>query len=958
MDRNEKFLEIVSQSLPGTFYVFDNEGRMVEWNKNVEIISGYSHDEIKDLNPIDFFADEDQKRISEAVRSGFKDGTVEVEADFYTKDCESIPFYFSASRMEIDGVPHLVGIGIDISKQKQAHQEVEKQKKLLSAIMEQSGSIIFVKDAGDKYKLVNKEFYNLFNLEEDVEINEMTDRDLFEKEVADTIAQDDRKILESGEPKTYEESIPINGELRHYLTTKYPLKDIQGFENSICGITNDITELKQLRVDLEKSEKRWRDLVDNHPIPFLLFNNHCIEYANDAACEFLGASDVSEIEGKKATEFITESETDTLNNRLYNLDLGVPTKPQIYNLIRLDGEIRKAEIYSIPENHKGKYRTVIRDVTPLKRAEEKAKERADQQQVCSDLGLMALKNTNLQDLFDKTTQMVAKTLNNEYCKIVEFIPDEDSFLLKSGVGWKKGHVGKTKVGSRKQSHSGYSLMHDEVVVVEDIEKEKRFTDFFLSDQHNVRSGIAAVIPGTRQPYGVIATHSSETKNISKNDTAFVKTVANILAAAVERLNAENLAQKRARLQLASAELGRITVTNNELQPIFDYATRLVAKTLDNEYCKVLELLPEQDELLLKSGIGWKQGYVGAAKVGAKEQSQAGYTLLQDEPVIVENIEKEKRFSGPDLLTDHNVKSGISVIIRGTDGPYGILGTHSTQKKTYTNDEVTFVESIAIFLGDTIQRLRAINKYEELNNKLEDLVKERTSQLEEANKELESFSYSVSHDLRSPLRAINGYTNLLLEDHNEDLNEEGKEFLSIVNEETNRMGELIDDLLEFSRLNRKEKELKSFSMATLVQECIDEVKKLNPDVSPIFSVQNMTSVKADRRLIKQVWTNLIGNAVKFRNPGQDPEIKISANPDMDHNQVFFHVSDNGVGFNMKYADKLFGVFQRLHNRDEFEGTGIGLALSKRIINRHGGDINAESEPGKGTTISFSLPIKAD
>lgn len=148
------------------------------------------------------------------------------------------------------------------------------------------------------------------------------------------------------------------------------------------------------------------------------------------------------------------------------------------------------------------------------------------------------------------------------------------------------------------------------------------------------------------------------------------------------------------------------------------------------------------------------------------------------------------------------------------------------------------------------------------------------------------------------------------------------------------------------------------MASLVKESIDDVKRLYPEVRPTITVENLTNVRADRRLIKQVWMNLIGNAVKFRSPGQHPKIKISATEDKDQNQINFHVKDNGVGFNMKYADKLFGVFQRLHSRDEFEGTGIGLALSKRIISRHGGDMSAESELGKGTTISFSLPMKAN
>lgn len=243
---------------------------------------------------------------------------------------------------------------------------------------------------------------------------------------------------------------------------------------------------------------------------------------------------------------------------------------------------------------------------------------------------------------------------------------------------------------------------------------------------------------------------------------------------------------------------------------------------------------------------------------------------------------------------------------------------------------------------------------QLNETLDQKVRERTKQLEEANKELESFTYSISHDLRAPLRAIDGYSKLLLEDHYQDLEEEGQDFLGIIREETKRMDELISELLDFSRMSRTEKNEQKVSMQELVGYAVEEVKKSHPETNARFTINDLPDVRIDPVLFKQVWINLLDNAVKYQEKEQRPKIGIDVKEDDDKQYYIFSVSDNGVGFDMKYVEKLFGVFQRLHSEDEFEGTGIGLALVRRIVNRHGGHTWAESEKGKGSTFYFSLP----
>lgn len=235
--------------------------------------------------------------------------------------------------------------------------------------------------------------------------------------------------------------------------------------------------------------------------------------------------------------------------------------------------------------------------------------------------------------------------------------------------------------------------------------------------------------------------------------------------------------------------------------------------------------------------------------------------------------------------------------------------------------------------------------------LEANVAKRTEQLEKVNKELEAFSYSVSHDLRAPLRAVSGYAAMLKEDHAATLNDEGKRLTDIIVTNARMMGQLIDDLISFSRINRKETETQEVNMQQMVQQVIAELKTQRKEKDYRFIVHHLPGCKTDPQLIKQVWLNLVDNAMKYSSLETEPVIEIGATNT--NGQTEYFVKDNGVGFDMKYSDKLFGVFQRLHSQHEFEGTGIGLALVKRIIERQNGSVRAEGSVGKGALISFSL-----
>jgi PAS domain S-box-containing protein len=259
------------------------------------------------------------------------------------------------------------------------------------------------------------------------------------------------------------------------------------------------------------------------------------------------------------------------------------------------------------------------------------------------------------------------------------------------------------------------------------------------------------------------------------------------------------------------------------------------------------------------------------------------------------------------------------------------------------------------LFDVTARKLAEQEVLRLNTELEQRVVQRTAQLEAANKELEAFSYSVSHDLRAPLRAVNGFAGIVLEDFGPQLPDQGRKYLERIRNGGQRMGVLIDDLLEFSRLSRQPLEKQEVDMSTLVQNALEELKSQRAGRDIELRLGKLPPCYGDAALLKQVWVNLLSNAIKYSRGRQPAVIEIGCTNGAGSNSYF--VRDNGTGFEMQYVHKLFGVFQRLHCSDDFEGTGVGLAIVQRVVHRHGGRAWAEGKEDQGATFYFNLGERA-
>lgn len=321
---------------------------------------------------------------------------------------------------------------------------------------------------------------------------------------------------------------------------------------------------------------------------------------------------------------------------------------------------------------------------------------------------------------------------------------------------------------------------------------------------------------------------------------------------------------------------------------------------------------------------------------------SGWAMLNKKPAVIEDIYKDDRIPH-DAYRPTFVKSLAMVPIR-TMAPIGAIGNYWATMHLPTQEEVDLLQSLADITAVTLEN---VSVYAELEKR----VKERTSELEATNQELESFSYSVSHDLRAPLRAIVGFSAILEDEDGMVLSDAGKQALKTVQQNATRMGILIDDLLEFSRLARQPLTKTQVDTHALVNHILasEEFKNLKATIS----VNALHPVEADQNLLQQVWINLISNAVKYSSKKDQPVIEIGSY--QKDEEIIFVVKDNGAGFDMNYASKLFGAFQRLHRASEFEGTGVGLALSQRILTRHGGRIWAEAKVDEGATFYFAMPL---
>jgi PAS domain S-box-containing protein len=439
-----------------------------------------------------------------------------------------------------------------------------------------------------------------------------------------------------------------------------------------------------------------------------------------------------------------------------------------------------------------------------------------------------------------------------------------------------------------------------------------------------------------------------------------------------RKQAETELQTRVARQRALAELGRVALEADDLDQLLRRAAGLVARVLAVEYSALLELQPDGGSLRLRAGVGWREGLVGIAEIPIGTNSQAGYTLLANGPVIVEDLNTELRFRPSEVLAGHGVVSGISIVIGESQRQVGVLSAHSTRRRTFTDDDVHFLETVASIVAAAFERHNAEAHIQRLNEDLEILVSERTAELGVLNKELarrnedlahasrlkSEFLARMSHELRTPMNAIIGFSDLLDEQSEGPLNETYKRYVMHIREGARHLLELINDVLDLSKIEAGRIQLAEqiFAAADALAEVLSvimplaEIKKIRvaARVSPELNVY------ADRTRFKQILYNLLSNAVKFTPDGGRVVVESARAED---GGVRFSVSDTGIGIPPEEREAIFEEFHQVGAASSAkEGTGLGLAITRKLVELHGGKIWVESRPGEGSCFYFTLALE--
>ena len=413
----------------------------------------------------------------------------------------------------------------------------------------------------------------------------------------------------------------------------------------------------------------------------------------------------------------------------------------------------------------------------------------------------------------------------------------------------------------------------------------------------------------------------------------------------ERKNVELKLESHARRQEVLMDLGLRALSGVDMHTLIRETIDLLVHTLKVDFCELLELIPEKDVLLLRAGLGWQDGLVGSVVVQAGDASQAGYTLLKAEPVIVENMTAENRFAPSDLLRDHNIMAGITVIVHSKERPYGVLGVHTRSPRQFTDDEVNFLQSLANLLAMAFDNRRLLETESRARKRAED-EKDRT---------IRSLAI-ISHELRTPLTSIKGFASTLLADDIDWSADQQRDFIQTINEEANKLNGFIDQVLDLSRIDAG-----LFKFA-LTRQSVGELVSVNmTHLHPLVERHHLIieiptalpDVLADTQRVGQVLSNLVENAVKYSPEGTN--ICISAQPSGTF--VRFSVSDEGPGISEEEREKIFQPFYRTENKitSKAKGVGLGLTICLRLIHGQGGRIWVDERHGPGAVINFTLPV---
>lgn len=977
------------------------DGLYVDVNESFINKSGYTREEIignSALNLNIWVNTEHRELLIKTLR---EEGVVlNFETEFRLKGDRIISGLMSAKIISLNSVPHLLAFTRDISDRKAAENALRMSEEQYRTVVSSSGDGIILQDKTGIILTWNRGAERIFGIPASEAIgltSESGKFHLFDEDGSELKAEDHPSMitLRTGKP-VQNRLMRVKKELGDdywiIINTNPVFTDDPKSPASVVITFSDITRLRMAQEALQASAEIVKSIPSGlftykHEIPGKLI----LTDANPAALR-LTQNKPEEILGKEFHEIWSESADDKLyKSFLRVMETGEPllSASTAYSNGKTEGFFR-ISAFRMPGNRLG---IAFEYITQLKQAENQlvqAKEKAEENEILlrsiienapfeiwardrDDIGILENKNSissigsilGLKPDHNSVPPEIAAVWisNNKRVFSGEIIDEECNFNVHGEERVYQQIIAPIVTPDGINGIVGFNInITDKINARQAIDNERKMLRTLLE-----------TIPDyvfLKDPEGRYITCNPEFEKLSGLPLQELKGLRDHQflpeKIAVQYRESDLIAQAANtpvtfREEVLNRTTGQTEMLETIKTPAYDangkYVGILGISRNITEIQKTQEALREREEIYssivnqANDSIALVNPETGVfTEFNEAAHKNLGYTRTEFENLTVADIDAEftregiierlhilKNSDGSIFETTHRHKNGSLIDVRVSTRLVAIRGH-------------VFLTAL---WGDITQEKKAKEEIRRLNLYLEKRVEERTAELMAANTELETFAYTVSHDLRAPLRAIDGFTRILNEDFQHSLGEEGRKVCQTITDNARRMGQLIDDLLALSRVGRSSIDHSPVNMQTLVHTVFNEITTAAQRTNIEFVVNPLPVVTADQSLIRQVWTNLLSNAVKFTSKKESPRITIACK--MEKEQYLFTVGDNGAGFNMKYYDKLFGVFQRLHNNRDYEGTGVGLAIVKSIITKHGGKVFAKAIIDEGAEFGFSLPV---
>lgn len=592
---------------------------------------------------------------------------------------------------------------------------------------------------------------------------------------------------------------------------------------------------------------------------------------------------------------------------------------------------------------------IVRDITDRKRAEETLKLRADQQMVVAELGQRALTGTDLPSLMDEAVSLIAETLKVEYCKVLELLPDGKALLLRAGVGWKDGYVGRATVDTGADSQAGYTLLSAEPVIVDDLRTETRFTGPPLLHEHGVVSGMSVIIHSRDKPFGVLGAHTTKQRTFTADDINFLQAIANVLAEATERKRVEEQVQSNLERIRALHEMDLAITGTLDLRTILDILLEKIDHLLPFVTAATVRLLNRETGELEPVACRNLDEEEWKAATAAATASGLGRMLPEkNTPVMVLNVQTDPRSLAPEFLRKYGLVSSLRVPLVAKDEVLGALTLFTKEEHQFTDDEVGFLTTLA---GQAAVAIHNSQLYEEMTKLAGDLAK--------SNRVKDEFLSVMSHELRTPLNVVMGFTGMIKDKMLGEINPEQERALEKVITHSDDLLKMLSEILAATSIEAHavKVEAKEVSLGSFLDDLRSTYETpLNKELTLQWNYPPaLPTMRTDGEKLKHILENLINNAVKFTDHGK---VTISARYNPKAKAVDFRVADTGIGIQKEILPSIFEMFRQADSSETrlYGGVGLGLYIAKQFTEMLGGRIGVESELGKGSTFTVTIPLE--